>query len=159
MESLQRSLTPFARCRLVRMTEAVPVAYPEGSQVADGYISAQIKSLDDSVGRGFDRQERHNEKIDQKMDQLVSRSEFKAELGRVDSEARSMKESIVANRAESAVAVEALRVESRTGFKQVEEREEGRRTRNRWAVGAALAGFTLINGAIATISNFLAASG
>lgn len=98
-----------------------PPHYPEGAQIADSGLSAQIDSVGRSLERFSDRQERFNDKQDARFDNMVTRAEFKAEMGRVDTRQDATDKE-----------VQNVKLDVHKGFEDAKKRDESKTAGNRW---------------------------
>lgn len=119
--------------------------YPEAAQVADDLIGAQLKMVHTEVTRGFDRQERYNDKLDARFETMVTKSEFKAEIGRVDAEKRAQDKEIL-----------ALGTEIKSGFESIAEQGKTRSASNRWFTGMVVAAAGVLSGVVFNLLGLLA---
>ena len=119
--------------------------YPEAAQVADDLIGAQLKMVLAEVTRGFDRQERYNDKLDARFETMVTKSEFKAEIGRVDPEKKAKDKEIL----NQGVIIQA-------GFDSIEEHGKARSQKSRWFTGIVVAGAGVLSGAVFNFLGLLA---
>lgn len=131
------------------MTEAP--SYPEAAQVADDLIANTLKLVRDEVVRGFDRQERYNDKLDQRFETMVTKSEFKAEIGRVDTRHDSLQREVATLGEQLADALIGIRKDMSGGFSEIKKQGEERSTKSRWFTGIALTAAGLVSGIVFNI--------
>lgn len=114
--------------------------YPEASKIADDHISKQVSSVRDEVVRLADRQERYNDKLDARFDSMVTRAEFRAEIGRVDAERGALSKEVT-----------GVKDAIKTGFDEVKQQGEARGAKNRWFTGIVMTGAGLASGLVFNI--------
>ena len=101
--------------------------YPIVAEVADSHLSRAIESLDRKVSDGFD-------KVDRRIDTMVTRDAFEATVQRLDA------------RDESGFKDMELKVSK--GFTDVREADRDRNTKNRWFWGLMVTFAGVLSGAI-----------
>lgn len=114
--------------------------YPEASKIADDHISKQVSSVRDEVVRLADRQERYNDKLDARFDSMVTRAEFRAEIGRVDAERGALSKEVT-----------GVKDAIKTGFDEVKQQGEARGAKSRWFTGIVMTGAGLASGLVFNI--------
>lgn len=113
--------------------------------MADNLIASQIKVMRDEVMRGLDRQDRYNDKLDLRLESMVTRSEFRAEIGRVDAE-----------RAAVSKDVDGVNAAVAKGFAEITRQSEARGMKGRWFTGVMLTIAGMISGLVFNIISTVA---
>lgn len=124
--------------------------------MADNLIASQIKVMRDEVMRGLDRQDRYNDKLDLRLESMVTRSEFRAEIGRVDAERAAVSKD-VASVSEN-VSKEIANVSSSVsdGFAEIARQSEAKATKGRWFTGIMLTAAGIVSGLVFNIISTVA---
>lgn len=121
-----------------------PPHYPEGAQIADSGLSVQIDSVGRSLERFSDRQERFNDKQDARFDNMVTRSEFKAEIGRVDTRQDNTDRE-----------VKNVKLDVHKGFEDAKKRDESRTAGTRWFTTLIISAASLASTGLFSLINLL----
>ena len=130
-----------------------PPHFPNTTQVVDELIGDKVNMVLAEVMRGFERQERYNDKLDTRLDKMVTRVEFEAEIGRVDSDNKSLGREIGAMRTEFKSGISEAHSAIANAINGLKEAEEKKSTKARWMVGIGLSVFTIVNGLFWQIIN------
>lgn len=130
-----------------------PPHFPNTTQVVDELIGDKVNMVLAEVMRGFERQERYNDKLDTRLDKMVTRVEFEAEIGRVDSDNKSLGREIGAMRTEFKSGISEAHSAISEAINGLKEVERDKTTKNRWLVGIVFTVVTLANGIFWQIAN------
>lgn len=103
-----------------------------------------LRIVRDEVVRGFDRQERYNDKLDNRFETMVTKTEFKAEIGRVDAEHGALRKEVDS-------VEDRLSKQMTTGFEEIKEQGAARGAKGRWFTGTLLAAAGLLSGIVFNI--------
>lgn len=130
--------------------------YPEAAQVADNLIASQIKVMRDEVMRGLDRQDRYNDKLDLRLESMVTRSEFRAEIGRVDAERAAVSKDVASVSESVSKDIASVSSNVSDGFAEIARQSESKATKGRWFTGIMLTAAGVVSGLVFNIISTVA---
>lgn len=121
----------------------------------DEHIGERITDLVRDVRAGFERQERSNDRIEAKFDKMVTQSEFKATVQRLDGQDKTIEEKVDRGlediRKEMHTGLDRVSSQVADGFEAAAESDKARTAKTRWLIGAAVAALGVINAVIFNI--------
>ena len=121
----------------------------------DEHIGDRITDLVRDVRAGFERQERANDRIEAKFDKMVTQSEFKATVQRLDGQDKTIEEKVDRGlediRKEMHAGLERVSSQVTEGFEAAAESDKARTAKTRWLIGAAVAALGVVNAVIFNI--------
>ena len=130
-------------------------AYPGVAKAVDEHIGDRITDLVRDVRAGFERQERANDRIEAKFDKMVTQSEFKATVQRLDGQDKTIEEKVDRGlediRKEMHAGLERVSSQVTEGFEAAAESDKARTAKTRWLIGAAVAALGVVNAVIFNI--------
>lgn len=130
--------------------------YPEAAQVADNLIASQIKVMRDEVMRGLDRQDRYNDKLDLRLESMVTRSEFRAEIGRVDAERAAVSKDVASVSENVSKEIASVSKSVSDGFAEIASQSKAKASNGRWFTGIMLTAAGIVSGLVFNIISTVA---